>query len=267
MNAEEPSEVDDLQPQPSVVASVGSKPPESTEITGRKRQTSPFFRKATPKRRPVAHHRRPKELPLHAINALSAWLSLREPQNAPPTNDLQYFSRATGLKPKRVARCLEEICSHYRSPLESYLMSSSENEAASVSDIERELERRQIGINHSSTLETTTLRSTTEAFKVMEGEFIIPSYMADLPTATKLDALWSTPDNQLLSNDSMFFPEFQLNFDLASGGPAGIGYLTPPRFDHGPSEPLDWTETFPPFVSDSTRTFSLEQEPDDPSTS
>jgi len=235
------SEVDDLQPQPtSVVASVGSKPPESTEISGRKRQTSPYFRKATPKRRPVAHHRRPKKLPLEAINALSTWLSLQEPQNAPSTNDLQYLSRVTGLKPKRVARCLEDICSQYRSPLESYLMSSSEDGGASVGDIERELERRQIGVNHSSTLETTTLQSTTEAFKAMKDGFIFPSYLADERTTTTFKPYWSTLENQLLSNDLMVFPRSQLNFDLASGGPAGIDYLTPPLLAHGcgiPDEP------------------------------
>jgi len=264
------SEVDDLQPQPtSVVASVGSKPPESTEISGRKRQTSPYFRKATPKRRPVAHHRRPKKLPLEAINALSTWLSLQEPQNAPSTNDLQYLSRVTGLKPKRVARCLEDICSQYRSPLESYLMSSSEDGGASVGDIERELERRQIGVNHSSTLETTTLQSTTEAFKAMKDGFIFPSYLADERTTTTFKPYWSTLENQLLSNDLMVFPRSQLNFDLASGGPAGIDYLTPPLLAHGcgiPDEPLGWTETIQPSVSASTRTFSLEQKPDGPST-
>jgi hypothetical protein len=149
-------------------------------------------------------------------------------------------------------------------------MSSSEDEAASVSDIERELERRQIGINHSSTLETTTLQSTTEAFKAIGDEFVIPSCLADQPTTTTLDPLWFTLDNPLLSNDPMIFPKSQLNFDLASGGPAGIDHFTPPQLAHGcriPDEPLGWTETFQPFVSASTRTFSLEQEPDKPSIS
>ena len=161
-----------------------------------KRRASPFLphRSTALKRRRVSSHRRPKKLPLAAINALSVWLSVHGPHKAPTDDDLYQLSSLTGLKPKRVARCLEDIRTRYRTPLESYLMSSSEAEAASETDIGRELERRMAGACSSSALQpTATLLHSTVA---TEEDPVIPD-LADRPIAATPD-IWYPGDNPAL---------------------------------------------------------------------
>lgn len=112
-----------------------------------------FSHKATLKRRGVACHRRKKKLPLTAVNVLSTWLSLHGPETVPSADELQQLSSQTGFRPEKVTSCLEHIRTRYRSPLETYLIGSTEDKASSETYSEKEMERPRSDANLNWTFE------------------------------------------------------------------------------------------------------------------
>ncbi|KAK4446755.1 hypothetical protein QBC34DRAFT_440512 [Podospora aff. communis PSN243] len=106
---------------------------------GPKHPASPARKPGFSKRRRVAHRRRVKKVSLGAINVLSTWLDFHGKEADPTEDDLRKLSHETGLRPTRVARCLEHMRASYPSPIELFLFSSSSDDAPSEAESENAL--------------------------------------------------------------------------------------------------------------------------------
>jgi hypothetical protein len=74
------------------------------------------------------YRRRPKRDSLGAIDVLSTWLNRHGGEADPTENDICQLSKQTGVRPERVTQCLQHMRASYRSPIEQFLSSSSDEE-------------------------------------------------------------------------------------------------------------------------------------------